>query len=119
MYVDASEFNPFKELAFFTRKILNISHSNAEAERVFSKINIPKCKQRNKTGYKLLNATLNFRTELNTVGKNCHVYEVCSKSIRLFCIKHTTQRILQVLFNLLQSISLGCTHTFPSASATS
>ena len=47
------------------------------------------------------------------------LYEVCSKRIRLFCIKHTTQRILQVLFNLLQSISLGGTHTFPSASATS
>ena len=47
------------------------------------------------------------------------VYEVCSKSIQLFCIKHTTQRILQVLFNLLQSIPLGGIHTFPNASATS
>ena len=48
-----------------------------------------------------------------------YIYKVCSKSIRLFCIKHTTQRILQVLFNLLQSIPLGGTHTFLSASATS
>ena len=47
------------------------------------------------------------------------IYEVCSKSIRLFCIKHTTQRILQVLFNLLQSIPLGGTYIFSSASATS
>ena len=35
---------------------------------------ILKISQRNKMGYKLLNAILTFRAGLNTVGKNCHVY---------------------------------------------
>ena len=75
MYVDASGFNPFKELAFFARKILTIPHSNAEVEHVFSTMNMIKCKQRNKIGYELLNAGL------NRVGKNCHTY-VFSESFR-------------------------------------
>ena len=58
MYVDASGFNPFKELAFFARKILTIPYSNTEVERVFNTMNILKCKQRNIIGYKLLHAVL-------------------------------------------------------------
>ena len=71
MYVliDASGFNPFKELAFFVRKILTIPHSNAEVEHVFSTINILKWKQRNKIGYELLNAVLTIRAGLNRVEK--------------------------------------------------
>ena len=74
MYVDASGFNPFKEMTFCAREILTIPHSNAEVERVFSTINILKCKQRNKIGYELLNVILRIRAGLNRVGKNCHTY---------------------------------------------
>ena len=46
------------------------------------------------------------------------IYEGCLKSIRFFSLKHTTQWILRILFNLLQNIPFGGAHTFPSASTT-
>lgn len=75
-YKDATNLNPFKELADFALSVLTLPHSNAEIERVFSQMHLIKNKLRNRMKSDMANAILSIRAGLKRAGKNCYNYEL-------------------------------------------
>jgi len=76
LYRDATGENTYKGLAEFAQRILCMPHSNAEIERVFSRMNIVKSKLRNSMSVELLNAILTIRSGLHRDIKACCDYEI-------------------------------------------
>lgn len=73
---NASGDNPFLELANFALEMLILPYSNADVERLFSKLNIIKNKLRNRLKPTTVNAILHIKCGLNRYGKCCHNYDM-------------------------------------------
>ena len=67
-YRDAGGSNPFSKLAGFAIKMLCLSYSNAEVERMFSQLNIVKNKLRNRLSSETATAILAIRAGLKRHG---------------------------------------------------
>lgn len=75
-YADAGGNKPFGELAEFALHLLVLPFSNAEVERVFSQMNLVKCKIRNRMQNKMLNAIISIRAHMLREKKCCHELDV-------------------------------------------
>lgn len=65
----------FKDLALFAFTLLSLPSSNAFVERVFSLMNIVKCKIRNKMMLKMLNSVVSIRSHFATNEICCKDFE--------------------------------------------
>lgn len=63
--------------------IPSLPHSNAEAERIFSKMNDVKTKKRNRIGNDALNAVTIIQSSFNDENINCINFEVTKKHLDL------------------------------------
>ncbi|CAN8007314.1 unnamed protein product [Ixodes pacificus] len=77
-YRDASNTNPFLDLADFALATLVLPWSNAEVERVFSQMNIVKSKLRNRMSTEMMTAILTVRAGLRRENKCFSNYELPS-----------------------------------------
>lgn len=75
-YCDASNINPFEELATFALSRLVLPWSNAEVERIFSELNIVKTKARNRMRPEMINSLLSIRAGLRRRKQCCYNYEL-------------------------------------------
>lgn len=78
-YTDASGLNPFTELSSLAIRLLVLSWSNAEGERLFSQMNIVKTKLRNRMGPKLLDNILTVRAGPKRSKVCCSEYQLPSE----------------------------------------
>ncbi|CAN7947629.1 unnamed protein product [Ixodes hexagonus] len=81
-YRDASNTNPFLDIADFALATLVLPWSNAEVERVFSQMNIVKSKQRTRLSTEMTNTILTVRAGLRRENKCCSSYELPSDVLR-------------------------------------
>lgn len=75
-YRDANNENPFKKLVNFALEVLVLPHSNAEVERLFSKLNLIKNKLRNRLNSQTTNALLYIKCGLGRLSKCCDSYDL-------------------------------------------
>lgn len=76
VYKNANGDNPFLKLSKFAIEMLVLPYSNAEVERLFSKLNIIKNKLRNRLKSDSVKAMLYIRCGLNRLNKCCNDYEI-------------------------------------------
>ncbi|CAH0559254.1 unnamed protein product [Brassicogethes aeneus] len=74
-FKDASGENTFYQLAMFAISLLVLPHSNAEVERLFSQLNIVKCKLRNRLKVDTVTAILTVKAGLR-FNKCCFNFEL-------------------------------------------
>lgn len=75
-YTDATDENPFKDVAMLAIMLLSLPYSNAEVERTFSQLNLVKNKLRNRMLPKTLLSILHIRCFLKTINKCCCNYDL-------------------------------------------
>lgn len=86
-YKDSEGIIVFEELAMFALSLLKLPHSNAEVERLFSKMNVIKTKLRNRMNLETLNAILTIRAGLKRHGKCCADFTLSPDSTMVAKIK--------------------------------
>lgn len=87
-FTDASDESCFKELAEFALSLLAMPLSNADAERVFSHINLVKSRLRNTMKTATLSAILLVRYDLRFRGVCCRDFQPTAKTMELFNAKN-------------------------------
>jgi hypothetical protein len=102
LYSDASNENPFSDILNLAFKILCLPHSNADAKRVFSVMNIVKNKLSNKMKLPLLNNILNIKFGLKRVGKYCNNYLLPDHIIKVIDTKESYCKETENLCNYKQ-----------------
>lgn len=78
-FKNADNENPFIDLAKAALTFLILPHSNAEVERLFSEMNIVKCKLRNRMLNAMLVALLTIRSGMRRNNKCCCSYDIPDK----------------------------------------
>lgn len=75
-YRNANDENPFANLVKFVLEVLILPYSNAEEERLFSKLNIFKNKLRNRLNCDTTNALFYIKCSLLKLNKCCDNYNI-------------------------------------------
>jgi len=84
--ISGEKFFPNLELLVYS--VLSFSHSNAEAERIFSIVTDVKSKKRNRLANNTVSAICTIRSSFQTKGINCINFEVDSEHLKLYSWKN-------------------------------
>lgn len=103
---NATNENPFEDIADLALTALFLPFSNASIERTFSQMNYFKSKIRNRMSLKVLNAVLHIKQALNNINKCCRNIEHDNNVLKIL---HSSEKYTKMNYPLsLQRLNESC-----------